>query len=436
MSDRRRGASSCRSSRGGRSPPRLIVARLPTPRSGSLHGLHQHLRHLQDRRGAVQLAHDGAVAGGAAVPGRLPGAGGARSGRAGAGGPVRLAGEDGPGARDGRRGDPGALRARTRSTCDPAPIHPKVAEVRAVAVGCRWRAGGAIAFRSGRGLVFHADDVLAVPPQRADVHRHARRRRDARGDVLLDRRRLRRAGGRDGAATAVGGSTLPFPIETAADLLRHCRRHGLTIPEVVWRNELAWRTTAEIRDGLARIWETMRDCVVPRLHTPRASCPGAWASCGARPRLRRTLLGAVGRRRRRRRVDRGDPASGRGVPTDPQVGQLLRPGGQRGERGVRPRGHRADQRRRGRDPGRAAVRRLLPRRRRRGGIEPLPAHGRRDRQHVQEGGDDLGGDGRLPGRDRRLQRHGGRRAWPRCLGRLAEQVADGRRDRAWSTTSG
>jgi L-serine dehydratase len=61
--------------------------------------------------------------------------------------------------------------------------------------------------------------------------------------------------------------TLPFPIESARDLLDHCARHGLTVPEVVWRNELTWRTPEEIRRGLSAIWETMKDCVFRGCHT-------------------------------------------------------------------------------------------------------------------------------------------------------------------------
>ena len=61
--------------------------------------------------------------------------------------------------------------------------------------------------------------------------------------------------------------TLPFPIESARDLLDHCARHGLTVPEVVWRNELTWRTPEEIRRGLGAIWETMKDCVFRGCHT-------------------------------------------------------------------------------------------------------------------------------------------------------------------------
>jgi L-serine dehydratase len=55
--------------------------------------------------------------------------------------------------------------------------------------------------------------------------------------------------------------TLPFPIESASDLLRHCSTQGLTVPEVVWRNELVWRTPEQIHQGLRAIWQAMKDCV-------------------------------------------------------------------------------------------------------------------------------------------------------------------------------
>jgi L-serine dehydratase len=66
---------------------------------------------------------------------------------------------------------------------------------------------------------------------------------------------------------------LPFPIESAKDLLDHCNVHGLTVPEVVWRNELVWRTPEEIHRGLGAIWKTMKDCVFRGCHT-RGVLPG------------------------------------------------------------------------------------------------------------------------------------------------------------------
>jgi L-serine dehydratase len=67
--------------------------------------------------------------------------------------------------------------------------------------------------------------------------------------------------------------TLPFPIESARDLLRHCDANGLTVPEVVWRNELVWRTPDEIHAGLTAIWQTMKACVFRGCHT-RGVLPG------------------------------------------------------------------------------------------------------------------------------------------------------------------
>jgi len=66
---------------------------------------------------------------------------------------------------------------------------------------------------------------------------------------------------------------LPFPIESAGDLLRHCHVHGLTVPEVVRRNALVWCTPEEIHQGLGAIWKTMKDCVFRGCHT-RGVLPG------------------------------------------------------------------------------------------------------------------------------------------------------------------
>ena len=63
------------------------------------------------------------------------------------------------------------------------------------------------------------------------------------------------------------GVALPFPIESAKDLLDYSAVQGLTIPEVVWRNELVWRSPDEIRRELRAIWETMKQCVYRGCHT-------------------------------------------------------------------------------------------------------------------------------------------------------------------------
>lgn len=60
---------------------------------------------------------------------------------------------------------------------------------------------------------------------------------------------------------------LPFPVQTARDLLVACIRTGLKVSELVMENEQAWRSDEETRRGVLRIFETMRDCIYRGCHT-------------------------------------------------------------------------------------------------------------------------------------------------------------------------
>ena len=54
---------------------------------------------------------------------------------------------------------------------------------------------------------------------------------------------------------------LPYDFNSAEELLRLCKAHGLRVSELMMANEKAWRSEAEIRSGLMRLWQAMRDCV-------------------------------------------------------------------------------------------------------------------------------------------------------------------------------
>ena len=56
-------------------------------------------------------------------------------------------------------------------------------------------------------------------------------------------------------------SPVPYPFSSAADLLELGEKHGLKIHQLMLANERTWRTDAEISEGIARIWQAMRDCV-------------------------------------------------------------------------------------------------------------------------------------------------------------------------------
>ena len=65
---------------------------------------------------------------------------------------------------------------------------------------------------------------------------------------------------------------LPFPINTAADLLHWCMK-GLSISEVVMENENTWRTEIATKEGLLQIWRVMKDCIYRGCHT-QGELPG------------------------------------------------------------------------------------------------------------------------------------------------------------------
>jgi L-serine dehydratase len=51
------------------------------------------------------------------------------------------------------------------------------------------------------------------------------------------------------------------PFQSAAELLKIGEDQGLPVHIIVLENELAWRTIKEIRSGIWRIWDVMRECV-------------------------------------------------------------------------------------------------------------------------------------------------------------------------------
>lgn len=54
---------------------------------------------------------------------------------------------------------------------------------------------------------------------------------------------------------------LKYPFRTAAELLEHAKNSGLSISDIMFANELSWRSEAETRAALLQIWQVMRDCI-------------------------------------------------------------------------------------------------------------------------------------------------------------------------------
>lgn len=67
------------------------------------------------------------------------------------------------------------------------------------------------------------------------------------------------------AKEQAAGVRLPHPAQVPAEMLAHCR--GSRIADVVWKNERAWRSDAEIRRQLLAIWGVMLEGVFRGCHT-------------------------------------------------------------------------------------------------------------------------------------------------------------------------
>ena len=60
---------------------------------------------------------------------------------------------------------------------------------------------------------------------------------------------------------------LPFPINTADELLHWCMKTGMNISDVVMENENTWRSEKETRDGVLNIWRVMSECIYRGCHS-------------------------------------------------------------------------------------------------------------------------------------------------------------------------
>ena len=61
--------------------------------------------------------------------------------------------------------------------------------------------------------------------------------------------------------------SLPYPIDSASDLLRWCQSQTQPISNIVFNNEKSWRTEDQIHIQLKSIIDTMKECVFRGCHT-------------------------------------------------------------------------------------------------------------------------------------------------------------------------
>ena len=144
-----------------------------------------------------------------------------------------------------------------------------------------------------RDLVLHRRRALPFHPNGMRFHAY-----DADGGLLRSRVYYSVGGGFVVDEDAAGADRIKaddtpvrYPFRTGAELLGHCQATGLPVSEVMLANELSWRTEAEVRDGLLRVWRAMRDCVRRGCERAEPTLPGGLKVRRRAPGLHHRLVG-------------------------------------------------------------------------------------------------------------------------------------------------
>ena len=155
------------------------------------------------------------------------------------------------------------------------------------------RLGGhqSIDFDEREDLVFRRRETLEFHPNGMRLTAL-----DATAQPLLERTYYSVGGGfvvnhDESGAPKLGPDTrvLPHPFRTGDELLQQCRASGLGIAQLMWQNELAWRSADELRSGLRRIWDAMQACVRRGIAT-QGTLPGGFKVRRRAAELHRGLI--------------------------------------------------------------------------------------------------------------------------------------------------
>ena len=94
---------------------------------------------------------------------------------------------------------------------------------------------------------------------------------------------------KEGEQNQGADTVLPFPIDHGSELRAWCLQENQNISEIVFRNELTWRTAEQINAELRNIWSVMKQCIYTGCHTDGILPGGLDLARRAAPLSRRLL---------------------------------------------------------------------------------------------------------------------------------------------------
>ncbi len=156
------------------------------------------------------------------------------------------------------------LRGEDPVTCDTAQIPYWMQEIEATQQLCLVREH-LIPFDISRDIVFHFDQTLPFHPNALRFTIWLKGSEQPLSETFYS------VGGgfvvQEGDTADQQHVSLRYPSDDAEDVRAHCEADNLSIWQMVWENERAWRSDDEIRSGLLDIWRAMLECIYRGCHT-------------------------------------------------------------------------------------------------------------------------------------------------------------------------
>lgn len=148
--------------------------------------------------------------------------------------------------------------------------------------------GYSVAFDYAKDFVFHRDFL--------PLHENGMRLKALCGDEVLHSQVYYSIGGGfivteeefAQGTQAAEPVAVPYPYQHAADLLRYAEQSALPLSAIMFANEKALHSEAEIRAHVARVWETMKACIARGLET-EGVLPGKLKIVRRAPQVRKRL---------------------------------------------------------------------------------------------------------------------------------------------------
>ncbi|HMB91130.1 MAG TPA: L-serine ammonia-lyase [Rhodothermales bacterium] len=141
-------------------------------------------------------------------------------------------------------------------------------------------------------------DIVYLKSERLPFHANGMTCSATVGNQLLESTYYSIGGGfvvKEGEEAGSGWiATLPYPCQQPAELLAHCTQNDLSVAEMVWANEQAWRSKEQVRVDILRIWDVMKNGIYRGCHT-QGMLPGGLHVKRRAFELNDRLLGEVPR---------------------------------------------------------------------------------------------------------------------------------------------